>query len=341
MKICVESSMVFPLPWRGYAGLEIIAWECARGLAARGHEVALIAPDGSQCPGVQMIHAGPPGTPEDKAYSTYWQHLPHFDVIISHGWTKPAYMLKREGRLPAPVLGVCHAPVDTMFKSLPQVDKPCFVLISDDQRVHFENLYGRPGRTCRNGIDTNFYRSLNMPRTDRFLFLARFSSVKSPDMAIEACLQAGVGLDLVGDTTITNEPELLAQCRRWADGKQIRIIGGIPRGECVYWYSQAHAMIHPNMRFREPFGLAPVEAMACGTPVIAWDNGAMRETIDLTCGHLDTSIDGLVATIKEFAKGIPPEMRAACRKQAEKFTLARMVERYEELCFEAVSTGGW
>ena len=61
MRIVVISSTVFPVPITGYGGLEVIAWECARGLAAKGHHVRLIAPDGSFCPGVEMVTIGEAG----------------------------------------------------------------------------------------------------------------------------------------------------------------------------------------------------------------------------------------------------------------------------------------
>lgn len=360
MKICVVSTPVFQVPVTGYSGLEHLAWQQAEGLAKLGHQVLLIAPDGSSCPGCEVVHIGPAGhISEEMAYSGfpeikngwqtvreahggYWQHLLRCDAIIDNSWQKFSYGLKAEGKLKAPVLGVCHAPVNTMFRELPKgVDKPCFVCISDDQRGHFESLFGKPARTAYNGIDLSFYQPLGLPRTDRFLFLARFSTIKGPDLAIEACQRAGVGLDLVGDTSITNEPELLAKCQAMADGKQIKMVGPASRGECVWWFSQAHCLLHPNMRFREPFGLAPVEAMACGCPVIAWDNGAMRETSGKSkecC--LVKSFEELMEVIQRIKEKKNPN-RNECREIASLFSVDRMVQRYAELCEEAIRTGGW
>jgi glycosyltransferase involved in cell wall biosynthesis len=257
-----------------------------------------------------------------------------------------------EGRLKAPILGVCHAPVNTMFQSLPPEKVISFVCISEDQGEHFRNLFGRDCRVCYNGIDPMFYRPLGIPRSKRFLFLARFSTIKGPDIAIEACREAGVGLDLVGDTQITNEPDFLQKCQRmcdWSDSIEgrspslvcrdtIRMVGPATRSECVWWFSQAHALLHPNQRFREPFGLAPVESMACGTPVIAWDHGAMRETVRSgETGWLVNNFQDLVEAIKNARDGSTWElMRPAAREQACKFSVRRMVERYERLCHEAI-----
>lgn len=345
MKICVISSTVFPIGaggLAGYGGLEQIAWLIAKGLAEKGHEVSLVAPNGSECPGCNVIQTGEPGKHDEKtAYNGYWQYLHNFDAVIDHSWAKYAYILKMEGKLKAPVLGVCHAPINSMFTHLPVVEKPCFVCISQDQAAHFEAIFNQPARVAYNGVDTDFYKPIGVQRSNRFLFLARFSSVKGPDLAIGACRKVGVGLDLIGDTSITNEPELLKKCVDWCDGKQIKMVGPAKRGECVWWFSQAHVLIHPNKRFREPFGLAPVEAMACGTPVIAWDNGAMRETISCVGGLLVKSMKDLVHAIEFYKEhGVSDATREACIEQAGKFSIARMVNRYEDLCHEAIS-GGW
>lgn len=269
-------------------------------------------------------------------------------IFCHNSWEKWAYILKTEGKLKAPVLGVLHAPVNTMYGELPPVEKPCIVCISNDQADHFKALFNKDCRVCHNGIDLEFYKDANVPCTDRFLFLARFSSIKGPDLAIKACLEAGVGLDLVGDTSITNEPQYFEECKRLAEtGRpgQIRIVGPATRGECVYWFSQAHCMLHPNLNFREPLGLAPLESQACGCPVIAWDYGAMRETVRHgETGFLVKSFEGLVSYIHAFNQKTPhgrDVMRQTAVDWAQTYSVQNMINRYEELCLEAVRTGGW
>lgn len=359
MKVCVVSSMVLPCPPPGYSGLEMIAWQQAKGLAAKGHEVSLVAPDGSTCPGVTVIPCGPVGQWDERAcyggfgemkngeqvvrraHPGYWQHLLQVECILDHSWNKFSYLLKMEGRLPkTPILGICHAPVSTMMQSLPPVDKPCFVCISQDQADHFEALFSRPARVARNGINVDHYKSMNIPRTDRYLFLARFSSVKGPDIAQDACSVCNVGLDMVGDTSITNEPELLERCKKKADGKQIRIIGGVNRGETVWWFSQAHCLLHPNKIFREPAGLSPLEAMACGTPVIGWRHGALKETVRHgETGFLVDSTEEMIELIKNNA--VASINRKRCREWVcDTYTEQKMVDTYDNLIHEAVA-GGW
>lgn len=352
MKVAVTSSQVFSVPLQHYGGLEQVAYQCAEGLAKLGHDVTLFAPEGSTTKHAKLHTTGAPGKVDEKAaYSTYWHLLPDYEVVVSHAWNKWEYVLKMEGKLPIPVLGVCHAPVNTMFQTPPPVPKPCIVCISKDQRDHYQALFGKPARYAWNGIDPSFYKSTGVPRSDRFLFLARFSAIKGADIAISACIDAGVGLDLVGDTSITNEPDFLRHCYALAQGRtptwdvasrgpQIRIHGSATRGECVSWFSQAHAMIHPNERFREPFGLAPLESLACGTEVIAWNFGAMRETIPAS--YLVDDYQGFVRRIKEVAQTkLSQAEREALRTHASQFSVENSVKMYDELIHDAVQNGGW
>lgn len=342
MKICVISSTVLPClpltdPTNGYNGLEQVAWSCASGLARRGHEVTLVAPKPSAAPGVTMHHTTR-GESEAQAYGGYWPMLPDFDVIIDHSWQKWAYILKVEGRLKAPVLGVVHAPVNTMYGSPPPVPLPSIVTISKDQATHVSELWGVPARVAYNGIDLDFYAS-QAARGDRYLFLARISKIKGPHLAVDLARQLRFPLDMVGDDRLTGEPEL-AQRIVSLSTQNIKYHGGVSRQRAVEFFSTAKALIHPAFPFREPFGLSIVEAQACGCPVIASDNGACRETIQ----HGETGF--VVKTVEEMAELIKTNavssIRAeACRANASRFSIDVMTKRYEELCTEALDTGGW
>lgn len=347
MKIFVVSTPVFavcpPAGTTGYSGLEVIAWLCAKGLAEKGHQVKLAAPDGSSCPGAEIIPIGQAGHWNEKdCFPRYAPHLLDADVVIDHSWTKASFLLKREGRLSIPILSVMHAPADGMYRSVP-VPKPCFVCISNDQASHLKALLNCDARVAYNGVDSSFYHPLDVARTDRFLFLARFSSIKGPAIAIESCRKAGVGLDLVGDCSITQEPDYFRHCQSMCDGKQIRMVGPCSRGNSVWWFSQAKALLHPVKHFREPFGLAPVEAMLCQTPVISFANGATVETVKHgVSGLLVRSEEEMLAAIQsDWINNITETGRQECRNWALRFSVENMVDRYEELAIEAIETGGW
>jgi glycosyltransferase involved in cell wall biosynthesis len=295
------------------------------------------------------LHGTTQGESEQAAYSGYWQRLPDYAVIIDHSWQKWSYILKTEGRLAQPILGVVHAPVHTMYATPPPVILPCIVAISHDQAAHVSDLWGVPARVAYNGIDLNFYRSPlpvttdrprdSVTRGDRYLFLARISKIKGPHLAVDLARSLRFGLDLVGDDRITGEPELAHRMIELAKNN-ITYHGGVSRARTVEFFSKAKALLHPAFAFREPFGLSIVEAQACGAPVIVSDHGALRETVK----HGETGF--VVKTVGEMEELIRSDavrdIRSdACRANAERFGNDKMVTRYEELCTEALDTGGW
>jgi len=339
MKICVISTTVIPCPPSGYAGLEMISWLTANGLVSKGHDVTLIAPKGSKT--TAKLHETTLMEQEKQAYSGYWNKLGEFDVIIDHSWEKWAYILKMEGKLKAPILGVCHAPIHTMYMTPPPVEKPCLVCISKDQAEGCKEHLKVNAEVCYNGVDVDFYSNKNRKRNDRYLFLARISTIKGPDIAVSVATKTKVGLDIVGDDKFTNEPQL-AQTIKGACylNPLLRYVGPQNREDCSTWFNQNKAMLHPNKIFREPFGLAPVEAQLCGMPVIAWDNGAMRETVK----HGETGF--LVNSEEEMTKLVEDDAVSTiksknCEEWARQFSYENMVKRYEELAQKAVETGGW
>jgi glycosyltransferase involved in cell wall biosynthesis len=339
LKICVISSTILHCPPKGYSGLEMLAWQIAEGLKSKGHEVMLVAPRGStsSC----EIHETTQYEPEGQAYSGYWHKLPNYDVIIDHSWEKWSYILKMEGKLNQPILGVLHAPVETMYVSPPPVPYPCFVCISKDQSDACSAHLKCSSRVSYNGVDVNFYKNTGKQRNNRYLFLARISTIKGPHIAVDVANNCKIGLDLVGDDKITGEPDLLNSIKQKCSvSPNLRYVGHQNRDECVSWFNQNKAMLHPNKFFREPFGLAPVEAQLCGMPVIAWNHGACKETIKHgETGFLVNTQEEMEQLIKDDAVStIKPER---CMEWARQFSYENMINRYEELCHEAISTGGW
>jgi glycosyltransferase involved in cell wall biosynthesis len=341
VRVAVISTTIFPVPLSHYGGLEALAYLQAKGLAERGHQVLLVAPVGSKPPPGVELHGTTLMEPEKQAYSGYWQRLLEYDAVIDNSWQKWSYMLKMEGRLKAPVLGVLHAVCSGMYQKPPPVDRPRFVCISNDQAAHALECWGLKCRVAYNGIDLDFYKPDPFaPKAHRYLFLARITRLKGPHIAIDACLKTNATLDLIGDDRIVEDQSYVARIKELCKAPQIVYHGGIPREKTVRFYRQDWALLHPNQLFREPFGLAPVEAMACGCPVIAWDHGAMRETVKHgETGFLVTSQAEIEELIKTDAvKTIKPER---CREWASQFSYKAMIDRYEALCKEAIESGGW
>jgi glycosyltransferase involved in cell wall biosynthesis len=340
MKIAVISTTIMTTPPPGYSGLEMLVHQQAAGLAKLGHSVLLVTPRGSTAPPGVELHETTLGESEGLAYSGYCHKLPGYAAIIDNSWQKFSYMLKIEGRLKPPILGVLHAPVNTMYQTPPPVPQPCLVAISKDQAVHASEIWGVTARVAYNGIDLDFYKPTpGAERLDRYLFLARMSRIKGPHIAVDVARKTRVALDLVGDDKITGEPDyaqrLMAQAKN-----NIAYLGGKSRAECVQFFSTRKALLHMNQHFREPFGLAPVESQSCCLPVIAFDNGAMRETIKHgVTGFLVKSQEEVEELVRSNA--VASIKGEDCRAWAQQFSVDRMVATYERLVIEAIETGGW
>jgi glycosyltransferase involved in cell wall biosynthesis len=346
MKIVVISTTILIVPLKGYGGLEDIAYQQAIGLAKLGHQILLVAPIGSTVPAGVELHGTTLGESEGQAFTGYAHRLKDWDVIIDNSWLKFAYLPKIEGSLKPPVLGVSHAPIGTMYQKTPPMPRPCMVCISHDQADECKQLFKIDSRVAHNGVDMNFYKPRpEINRTSRYLFLARFSKIKGAHIALDVAemlsqSKTPIGLDLVGDDKITGEPDYAKECVKRAGRIPGAIYhGGATREKCVEWFNRAKALLHMNQLFREAFGLAPVEAQACGCPCIAWDNGAMRETIKHgETGFLVKTPEEVVELVKSDAvKKLKPER---CREWASQFSIENMVKRYEDLCKEAIE-GGW
>jgi len=249
MKICVISTNIMTCPPAGYSGLEMIAFHQAAGLARRGHSVMLVAPVGSQPPDGVELHGTTLGESEQQSYSGYWQKLPEFSVVIDNSWSKWSYILKAEGKLKAPILGVIHAPPNTMYATPPPVPLPCIVAISRDQAFHVSEFWGVPARVAYNGMDPEFYKAdPKIPKSGRYLFLARFSKIKGPHIAVDIARKLRFGLDLVGDDKITNEPDYAQRIMALAQNN-IKYWGPVPREKCVEFFSSAKALLHMNQHY--------------------------------------------------------------------------------------------
>jgi glycosyltransferase involved in cell wall biosynthesis len=166
------------------------------------------------------------------------------------------------------------------------------------------------------------------------------SKLKGPHVALQVAKKCDVPLDLVGDDKLVENPSYAKQLREACDGRQWAYHGEKNRAECADFFAKAKAMLHCNFIFREPFGLAPVEAQASGCPVIAPGIGAMTETIKHgETGFLVKTPDDIERFITSGALDtIKPEN---CREWASQFSLKAMIDRWQELIQEAVDTGGW
>jgi glycosyltransferase involved in cell wall biosynthesis len=192
--------------------------------------------------------------------------------------------------------------------------------------------YNRGSTVVYPPVDTEFYRPADNPRpvSSGFLVVSALVPYKKVDVAVAACREAGVPLKIVG-----SGPEM-ARLRR-AAGPDVEFLGWRPDEEIRQLYQQATAVLLPGV---EDFGIVPVEAQACGCPVIATARGGATETV------VDGRTGLLVgeASSGAFADALARAGRtgfdtAAIRQHAVRFSRARFIGEFRSAVEAAVAGG--
>ncbi|WKZ27406.1 MAG: glycosyltransferase [Candidatus Paceibacterota bacterium] len=196
------------------------------------------------------------------------------------------------------------------------------VAISRTVAERIEAYWKRSAPIIYPPVRTDVFYPVQNARRDVFLAAGRLVSYKRFDIAIRAARAAGVPLVIVGDG-----PER-ARLERLAQGA-VTFVGRVSDDELRDLYAHAQALVFPQ---EEDFGIVPVEAMACGTPVIAYARGGAAETVlDGVTGTLvhEQSVEAFASALHTFrGETYTPE---ACRKRAEQFSTSVFLSRIQAL----------
>jgi len=189
-------------------------------------------------------------------------------------------------------------------------------------------------RTILHGIDLSQYR-LYEQKQQYLSFIGRIAPIKGTHLAIEVAERAGIPLKIAGDVQPINRDYFEAKIKPKIDGKFIEYIGVADLKAKNELLGNSLAMLFP-IKWDEPFGLVMVEAMACGTPVLALAGGSVPEIVrDGVSGYLCRNVRELAKRAKQIQ--IPPRI---IRNYVEKnFSLERMVAEYALVYEEARSHG--
>ncbi|MEK7515055.1 MAG: glycosyltransferase [Patescibacteria group bacterium] len=182
--------------------------------------------------------------------------------------------------------------------------------------------WGRVAPVIYPPVRTDIFTPVPQPRRDYFLAVGRLVSYKRFDVVVEAAQAAGAKLIVAGDGPERSRLERLAR-------GAITFVGRVSDAELRDLYANAQALIFPQ---EEDFGIVPVEAMACGTPVIAHARGGATETIlDGVTGTLvhEQSVEAFASAMHTF-RG-ETYTQEACRKRAEQFSTGVFLSRIQAL----------
>lgn len=350
MRIALISSAVYPVPPANYGGLELVVWNLAEALDELGHDVTVIAPEGSRCPEHgNLIETVAPQTnvkhdwfqSELMAYNVYKPFLGYFDVIHDHSWFGCVYLAKKD----SPHLKICHTHHGMMnWKTKPDyIDKMNLIGCSTAQSEHITEMVKLPCKTVHHGIDLDMY-PFESEKSDRYLSLNRISSFKGIDEFVKITQRCNVPADVCGEDSFVDDQNYVEKIRSMCAHTLTNYVGTVPHDGKLQMLQTAKALVALPMLDRgymEIFGLNITEAMACGTPVIGLKNGGLIDQIDDgVTGYLCSSIDEVEEMIKhDRVSEIKP---ADCRARAEKmFSRSKMAENYLKLYEQILKKEEW
>lgn len=344
MKIAQVAPLVESVPPKLYGGTErVVSW-LSDELVRQGHDVTVFA-SGDSCTLGRLVAITDqalrlnPAVKDPLGYHVIMLDrvcalAESFDVIHFHIDLLQAPLVRHLG---VPALTTLHGRLDlpdlpAFYRAFP--DFPA-VSISDSQRGPLPMVNWL--RTIYHGLPPDLLTPVSRPSGDYLAFLGRISPEKRPDRAIEIAARAGMKLKIAAkvdnadraywDQTIA---PLIA-----AHSATVEFVGEINDLQKSEFLGNARGLLFP-IDWPEPFGLTMIEAMACGTPVIAWRCGSVPEVIEH--GVSGFIVDGIEQAVEAVARLDELPRRAVRGRFEERFTVARMAAAYAQLYRELATS---
>lgn len=334
MRIAMAAPMMESIPPPLYGGTERVVSTLTEELVQRGHDVTLFA-SGDSRTNASLVACAPRGLRLDPTVrdtmacsrmelSEVYRRAGDFDLIHNHV-DYAAFPFARLSR--TPTVTTAHGRLDLahIHPEYTRFPEQQLISISDSQRAPL------PGanwvRTVYNGIDLKHFH-FQATRGDYLVFLGRISPVKRPDRAIEIAREVGMRLIIAAKVDPLDQAyydNTIAPLIR--DCPLVEYVGEVNEAEKDALLGGAYAYLFP-IDWPEPFGLTMVEAMATGTPVVAYRAGSVPEVIvDGVTGYICDSFRAMVDAVPRVSS----LDRGACRQHvARRFSAEAMAEGYEQ-----------
>ena len=331
--------MLAPIAWRTppmhYGPWELVTSLLTEGLVARGVDVTLFATLDSQTD-AQLRGVSPHGYAEDPSMDgRIWEAMhvanalsesKNFDLVHNQlDWLPLAFAAHCAAPMVTTIHGFSGAGILPAYKRA----RSRYVAISDADRSPELDYIA----TIYHGVDLA-QLPLNTRAGDDLVVFGRIHPDKGTADAITIAKLAGRRLVICG--IVQDEPYFAEEIKPQVDGDQIRYLGSIGPEQRADVLGSAAALLHP-IAFDEPFGLSVVEAMACGTPVVAYQRGSMAEVVDEgVTGFLVHDIDSAVAAVEQ---AVSLDRGAVSARAASRFGSERMVDDYLRV-YETILSDG-
>jgi glycosyltransferase involved in cell wall biosynthesis len=337
VRVALVAAPFIAVPPADYGGTELFVAHLAEGLSRAGVEVVVYA-NGESTVQTERRSIYERSMWPIKAPGAAWiRELNHEawavqdgarDCDIVHVQAPQAITLSRF--LAKPLVLTLHGPHEAALSELynfyPQVH---YVCISDAQ-CRQESMPRK--RTIHHGIDLECYRLVE--RKQQYLsFIGRIAPIKGTHLAIEVCRRTGIPLKIAGDVQPAHREYFEKKIKPEIDGKLVEYIGTADLTAKNELLGNSMAMLFP-IQWNEPFGLVMVEAMACGTPVLAMPGGSVQEVVrDGVSGYVCRSVRQMARQVLKM-KFDAPSVR---QYVAENFSIERMVSAYMNLYAEVMA----
>ena len=335
MRIAMLAPLIEPVPPPQYGGTERVVSVLTEELVRRGHDVTLFA-SGDSVTGARLSAFWPRGLRLDPRVDCYlpyelaqvgdmYARADEFDVIHNHvGWM--AFPFARLAS--TPTITTVHGRLDLRLTRAPHKlfpEQP-LVSISESQRRPMNDAHWIA--TVYNGIDLSNFHFRRDPG-DYLVFLGRINPEKRPDRAIAIAREVGMRLIIAAKIDPADRAYYASEIEPLIRGcSLVEYVGEVNEREKDALLGGAYAYLFP-IDWPEPFGLTMVEAMATGTPVVAWRGGSVREVVkDGVTGYVCGSLPEMVEAVRR-AGALDREV---CRTHvARHFSGRQMVDGYEQV----------
>jgi glycosyltransferase involved in cell wall biosynthesis len=336
MKIAQIAPLFEAVPPKLYGGTERVVSFLTEELVALGHDVTLFASGDSVtaakleavCPRALRLD---PDVRDPMAHpflhlENVFRRAGDFDVLHFHMDYWPFSLFTRQ---PTPFVTTLHGRLDLEeiwphYRLHPRVP---LISISDSQRTPMP--WANWAATIHHGLPERLLVPREGARPSYLAFLGRIAPEKRVDRAIEIAGRVGLPLMIAAKVDRADQDYFDERIRPLLAQPHVEFIGEIADSEKAEFLSGAHGLLFP-IDWPEPFGLVMIEAMACGTPVVAFNHGSVPEVVeDGLTGFIVDDVEGAVRAVE---RGLPSLSRAAVRARFEqRFTARRMAEDHVAL----------
>jgi len=339
MRIAQLAPLAESVPPKLYGGTErVIAW-LVDELVELGHDVTLFASGDSSTKAKlkavwpRALRLGRRGVDPNSARALLIEAIAEsareFDVIHSHVDWLPLPVLSRTG---VPFVTTMHGRLDLPGLSdvIGAFPKAPFVSISDNQRRPLPDANWIA--TIPHGLPKNLFRP-SYEAGPYLAFLGRLTAEKGPEAAIHIARAVGMPLRIAAKLPRAEAAYFKKKLEPQIDGKKIELVGEVDEVRKQPFLAGAAALLFP-IDWPEPFGLVMIEAMACGTPVIAFRSGSVPEVVeDGITGFIVDGEEQAIRAVKELGQ---LDRRVVRARFEERFAASRMAKEYESRYCELV-----